>query len=161
MCGNPQCRHILTLELHHIVWVRDGGGNEPRNLIALCPNCHSLHTAAHIPSEAVRVWKAMLLFLTAITRSNVDHLIHLHRQAQNSFGKCVRYSGDTLLLLAPLLNAGLIETGSAEASSGGAGFPPYSSFEVHLTDVGRDVVEAWLAGDEARFNAAIEPKKGV
>ena len=26
-CGNPACRNILTLGLHHIVWVRDGGGN--------------------------------------------------------------------------------------------------------------------------------------
>ena len=24
-CGSPRCRHTLTLELHHIVWVRDGG----------------------------------------------------------------------------------------------------------------------------------------
>lgn len=35
MCGNPRCRHILTLELHHIVWVRDGGGNEASNTTVL------------------------------------------------------------------------------------------------------------------------------
>ena len=43
-CANPSCRHILTLELHHIVWVKDGGGNDLENLLALCPNCYSLHT---------------------------------------------------------------------------------------------------------------------
>src|SRR5690242_13197636 len=62
-CGNPTCRHILTLELHHMVWVKDGGGNEPSNLLALCPNCHALHTNGHIPETAIRHWKGMLVAL--------------------------------------------------------------------------------------------------
>ena len=56
-CGNPICRHIITLEIHHIEWVRDGGGDDASNLIALCPNCHALHTADQIPREAIEVWK--------------------------------------------------------------------------------------------------------
>jgi len=62
-CANPSCRHILTLELHHIVWVKDGGGSDPENLIALCPNCHSLHTNGYIPTEAIEVWKSLLVSL--------------------------------------------------------------------------------------------------
>ena len=50
-CANPVCRHILTLELHHIVWVSHGGGNNLDNLLALCPNCHALHSAGHIPER--------------------------------------------------------------------------------------------------------------
>ncbi|MGH8769775.1 MAG: HNH endonuclease [Burkholderiales bacterium] len=91
MCANPRCRHILTLELHHIIWVRDGGGNDPANLIALCPNCHSLHTLGHIPKEAVRVWKAMLVSLNGVNRASIDVLIHLHRMEQRSYGKNIRY----------------------------------------------------------------------
>jgi len=30
-CANPICRHVLTLELHHIVWVKDEGGDKPEN----------------------------------------------------------------------------------------------------------------------------------
>ena len=51
-CANPTCRHILTLELHHIVWVKDQGGDDPDNLLALCPNCHSLHTQGHISEKS-------------------------------------------------------------------------------------------------------------
>ena len=54
MCANPACRRILVLELHHIEWVKDGGGNEPSNLLPLCPNCHALHTAGHIPHEPTK-----------------------------------------------------------------------------------------------------------
>ena len=59
-CANPVCRHILTLELHHIVWVKDDGANDLDNLLALCPNCHSLHTAGHIPASAILAWKSLL-----------------------------------------------------------------------------------------------------
>jgi predicted HTH domain antitoxin len=155
MCANPTCRHILTLELHHIVRVRDHGGNEPSNLIALCANCHALHTRGHIPITAVRVWKEMLISLNSVNRSNVDVLLHLFRMERDSVGKHVRYSGDSLLQLAGLLNAGLVRTGSARTSSGCGGFPPFSSFEVKLTDRGSALVEAWLKGDEQRYISAL------
>ena len=45
-CANPTCRNILTLQLHHMVWVKDGGGTEAINLIALCGHCHDMHTCA-------------------------------------------------------------------------------------------------------------------
>ncbi len=156
MCGNPACRHVLTLELHHIVWVRDRGGNEPSNLIALCANCHALHTRGHIPAAAIRVWKGMLISLNSVNRSNIDVLLHLYRMEHDSFGKHVRYSGDALLQLAGLLSSGLAHTGSAQASGGGAGFPPYSSFEVKLTPRGVALVEAWLEGNEQRYLSALK-----
>lgn len=28
------------LEVHHKVWLRDGGADHPNNMVALCPNCH-------------------------------------------------------------------------------------------------------------------------
>src|SRR4051812_24558912 len=64
-CANPTCRHILTLELHHIKWVKNGGGNDPANLLALCPNCHSLHTNGHIPVQAIHTWKSLLIALNS------------------------------------------------------------------------------------------------
>ena len=44
-CANPVCRHILTLELHHIVWVKDGGTNNPENLLILT---HKSHRYIHV-----------------------------------------------------------------------------------------------------------------
>ena len=37
-CANPVCRHILTLDVHHLDYVSDGGSNTPYNLLPLCPN---------------------------------------------------------------------------------------------------------------------------
>jgi hypothetical protein len=156
MCANPVCRHVLTLELHHIEWVRDGGGNEPSNLIALCPNCHALHTCGRIPTSAIRVWKGILISLNSVNRSNADTLLHLYRMEQDSFGKNIRYSGDALLQLAGLLNSGLAQIGSAQASTGGMGFPPYASCEVRLTRRGLALVEAWLQGDEQCYLSALK-----
>lgn len=35
-----RCGNYLDLIVHHIVPFRDGGGNEPENLITLCRRCH-------------------------------------------------------------------------------------------------------------------------
>ena len=47
-CGNPVCRNSLSLQLHHMMWVKEGGGNQPRNLLPLCGHCHDMHTAGHL-----------------------------------------------------------------------------------------------------------------
>ncbi len=150
MCANPRCRHILALDIHHIIWVREGGGNGPNNLLALCSYCHDLHTRGHIPVEAIRAWKGMLLSLNNTNRSNLDVLIHLYRMEQDDHSEYVRYSPDALIHLAGLINAGLVQAGFA-----GGGSVPYTAgvfaqFAVGLTEEGRMLVEAWMAGDEAR-----------
>ena len=77
-CANPTCRNILTLQLHHIVWVRDGGGNNATNLIALCGHCHDLHTQGHIPASAIRHWKGLLHALNhAFNKESMDLLLYL------------------------------------------------------------------------------------
>lgn len=122
-------------------WVKDGGSNIPSNLIALCPNCHALHTAGHIPSSAIAVWKSVLASINSVDRTGVDYLLYLHRLSTSPLGQHYRYSIDTMLLLARLFNAGLIEQGSGGGSS-------YSmAFEIKLTDSGQRLVAAWLAGD--------------
>jgi hypothetical protein len=131
MCANPRCRHILTLELHHICWVKDRGTNTASNLLALCPNCHSLHTAGHIPTSAIAVWKSMLSSINSTDRTGVDFLLYLHRTSVS----------------------GLIEQGGG-AHGGGSG--SYSSaFEIRLTNAGQRLVEAWLAGDPVALSKAL------
>src|SRR5437762_14381541 len=79
-CANPTCRNILTLQLHHIVWVKDGGGSEPYNLVALCGHCHDLHTQGHIPASAVRHWKGLLVALNqAFSRESSELLLYLSK----------------------------------------------------------------------------------
>lgn len=148
-CGNPTCRHILTLEVHHIVWLRDGGGNDTANLLALCPNCHSLHTAGHIPEEAIRHWKGMLVALNhAFGFRSLDLLLFL-RTTQD---RKLWYSADGVLQFAGLVAAGLVAITEETVAT------PWqitqSSHRVALTEKGNALVEAWLQGDEEKFKSA-------
>jgi hypothetical protein len=161
-CGNPSCRHIITLELHHIEWVKDGGGNGAENLIALCPNCHSLHTLGLIPREAIEVWKGVLISLMNPNRASADILLALAddearfeslpdpQQGPPRF----RFSGDSLGFLSGLLAADLAEIGRrfSGMTAWGATLP---SFEVQLTPRGRAFVAAWRAGSAAGLRKAL------
>src|SRR4051795_9356504 len=63
-CAVPTCRNILALDMHHIVEVADGGGNEPGNLLVLCPTCHALYTRGEIHRDSINAWKTMLVSLS-------------------------------------------------------------------------------------------------
>ncbi len=89
-CANPVCRNILTLQLHHIVWVKEDGGNKATNLIALCGHCHDLHTQGHIPHSSIRHWKGMLHALNhAFNKESMD-LLYLNQPDTDK----IWYSGD-------------------------------------------------------------------
>ena len=53
-CENPDCRAHINPHIHHIDC--DNSNNRPRNLIALCPNCHTrAHHGVYSPSQ-LRNW---------------------------------------------------------------------------------------------------------
>jgi hypothetical protein len=52
-CAVPTCRTILAIDLHRMVEVAEGGGNEPGNLLALCPTCHALYHRGEIHRESI------------------------------------------------------------------------------------------------------------
>ena len=152
-CANPTCRHILTLELHHIVWVKDGGKDDPSNLLALCPNCHSLHTRGHIPDHAIRTWKNLLLALNSNNHATADLLLMLWADEDRiaavedpkSIPPPFRFTGDGLPALSGLIASGLIEI-SRRYSGVNAWGGAMPSFEVRLTEKGKSLVAAWRAG---------------
>lgn len=163
-CASPVCRHILTLELHHILWVKDGGPSTVENLLALCPNCHSLHTMGHIPAESIRTWKALLQSLNNPNRASADLLLVLYKeelelqvvpeQQRIDFS----FTGDGLGMLAGLLTSGLVAiTHRVNGIGWMGGGMPY--FHVALTDAGRELVEAWIAGSLKRSQLALADKR--
>lgn len=163
-CANPSCRHILTLELHHIVWVKDGGGSDPENLIALCPNCHSLHTNGYIPTEAIEVWKSLLVSLNNPNRAIVDLLLVLNREEERlavaeadstTAAPPFRFTGDGLGVLSGLITSGLVKISRrySGASFSGGSMP---SFEVRLTESGQRIVKAWLSGSPDAIKDALQ-----
>jgi hypothetical protein len=150
-CGNPTCRVYLTLELHHIVWVKDGGSNAASNLLPLCPNCHSLHTYGKIKAHAIRMWKSALQTLNNPNRASADVLLVLYDEMratkENNDHVPFAYTGDSLGTLAGLLTAGLVEITMRSLNYGHfGGGTPY--FQVALTEKGIGFVETWRRGDK-------------
>jgi hypothetical protein len=37
-----RCGYSGTIDIHHIIYKKEGGQDSPENLIPLCPNCHAL-----------------------------------------------------------------------------------------------------------------------
>ncbi len=152
-CANPTCRSILTLEIHHIEWVKDKGANTHDNLIPLCPTCHALHTQGSIPKTAIVTWKSILVSLNNPNRSCADVLLVLYQAESNPASVSdetsklppMRFSGDSLGFLASLITANLVKIGRYHSGSSwfGGGSP---TFEVHLTETGKQFVDSWLNG---------------
>jgi hypothetical protein len=136
-------------------WVRDGGTNDPGNLLALCGHCHDQHTYGHIPAEALAVWKGALVALNSPNRGAADVLLQLERMGSTGVLDFAVFTAGDVLSLAPLIGAGLVE---ADPSSAGSGFgeqPPFAAFRVLLTDRGETFVKAWLSGSRAKLEAAV------
>lgn len=145
-CAVPTCRTILTLDIHHIIEVSEGGGNEPSNLICLCPNCHALYTRGTITRDAVKVWKSMLISLNeAFDKDAVDNLLFLSKIPR----KTLALSGDGVLRFSKLLSSGLAQF-EVIAQNG-----PLIIYDVFLTERGKLLVEAWKKGEEQDLRGAI------
>jgi len=88
-CGNPRCPVILAVHIlqdHHIVHVSEGGGNQLSNLLALCPNCHTLYHHKEITRNSIRHWKGLLLALTDGGRRKEVQGIDFDTEAQQRTG---------------------------------------------------------------------------
>jgi hypothetical protein len=97
-CGNPACRTPLTLEVHHLDYVSEGGKETRDNLLPLCPNCHALHHQRHIPTEWLRTWKSVLLSLNeGFDRHAIDILLALDELNE------IAISGDGMLHIPDLI----------------------------------------------------------
>lgn len=78
-CSNPRCRYRITLDVHHVYYVSEGGSDDPANLLPLCPTCHAEHHMGRIPTESLRAWKVLLLAINeAFDRRSVDVLITVY-----------------------------------------------------------------------------------
>jgi len=142
-----------------MVWVKNGGGTEAINLIALCGHCHDMHTQGHIPSSAIRHWKGLLHALNhAFNKESMDLLLYLAGPEIES----VWYTGDGFLRFAGLVAARLVEIADKQFSvgarygSGAPTSPPTTAVRVRLSGKGKRLVGSWQKGDEAQYRAAVE-----
>ncbi|MEA3208875.1 MAG: hypothetical protein QOE70_1932 [Chthoniobacter sp.] len=142
-CANPGCRNILALDMHHLWEVSAGGGDEPANLIALCPTCHALYHRGTIDAESVYIWKAMLVAITrAFDVEAIDRLLFLEPLKEDF----LIVSGDGLLQFARLIAAGLA-SGSQKSNNNFQ----IVTYAINISEKGRQLIEAWRQGDRARL----------
>lgn len=145
-CAVPTCRTILTLDLHHIVAVSKGGGNEPSNLLVLCPTCHALYERGEIPPQAIYSWKAMLVALNrAFDPEALDNLLFLRSLAPRQ----LLVSGDGVLKFSRLVATGLASFALVMQNG------PLVRYDVQLTEKGRLLVDAWRSGDQTALRDAL------
>jgi hypothetical protein len=150
MCGNPRCRNLLGLDLHHIEPVRDNGPNTPDNLIPLCMLCHGLHTRGEMDRKAIEQWKLILSLVgDALDRDSLDLMKFLYDHETRNVDFPLYVSGDGILRLARLVNTGLVDAGLKFSGVGLSLGPATTTYTPALTDIGRRLVTAWLDGDAA------------
>jgi len=108
-CGNPNCGVVLTTDLlddHHIVPVSEGGGNDPGNLLPLCPNHHAMYHRGDIPRDVIAHWKRMLVAMShSFSRAEMDLLLFLRREPWSK----MYYTPDGVARFAGLIVSGLVE----------------------------------------------------
>jgi hypothetical protein len=156
ICGNPACRNVITLEIHHRQYVSEHGGDDPSNLLVLCPYCHSMHHAGQIPVEAIRLWKGLLVALNqGFDRRGMDLLLFVHKTKDTRLW----LSGDGVLAFAGLIGCGLVAIADTDVIFIAPGHPgkkfTQTSHKLALTLRGCVLVQAWLDGNEEQFRTLI------
>ena len=142
-CAVPTCRNILALDMHHIWEVSAGGGNDPSNLVALCPTCHALYHRGTISADAIYAYKAMLVAITrAFDVEAIDRLLFLNSCPKDF----LVVSGDGLLHFGRIIAAGLASVQQKANNNW-----QIVTYAVNITDKGQQFIEAWKQGDRTRL----------
>jgi hypothetical protein len=146
-CAVPTCRGILAMDLHHIWEVEAGGGDDPSNLIALCPTCHGLYHCGTISADAIYAYKAMLVAISrAFDLEAVDRLLFLSACPTNF----LIVSGDGLLHFARVIAAGMASV-EMKANNNWQ----IVTYAINISSKGKQLIEAWRQGDRTRLSQAL------
>jgi hypothetical protein len=134
--GNPLApqasRTILAIDIHHIVEVSEGGGNEPGNLVALCPTCHALFHRGEIVRDSIYAWKSMLVSLShAFDVNTIDDLLFLATPEATQ----LRVSGDGVLKFSRLVASGLASFGLVMQNGPLLLYKSHSAQEAHTSSM--------------------------
>jgi hypothetical protein len=141
-CAIPTCRFPIAENAHIISWA-ESKDHSYENLIALCPNCHTLYDAGKIDRQAIVAYKKKLMFLNEVySRFELDVLHHL-RTAKRAL-----IPGE--LLIKRLLDEGLVECEDEIMTQGFTdGEIILGIFSIVLTLKGERLLEDWSRVDDS------------
>jgi hypothetical protein len=149
-CARPRCRQNLTLDVHHIDWVKDGGGNDESNLLLLCPTCHAKFHRGVYTTEAIWHWKGLLVAMNnAFDRKTMDTLLMICAVPG------IVVSGDGLINYASLHAMHLVKFDIASQSAGPV---VTTAAKIEPTDRGKMLVDAWNSDDAERYQKLLNTK---
>ena len=133
-CAIPTCRFPITENAHIISWAK-AKEHKYENLIALCPNCHTLYDSGKIDRKALVAYKKKLMFLNDIySRFEIDVLDYLKNH------KRAIVPGQ--LLIKRLLDEKLVETEDV-IHGFGDDEDMLGIFAVRLTEKGKELIDNW------------------
>jgi 5-methylcytosine-specific restriction endonuclease McrA len=76
-CAVPTCRFPITENAHIVSWA-ESKNHTYENLVALCPNCHTMYDSGKIERAAIMAYKKKLMFLNEVySRFELDVLARL------------------------------------------------------------------------------------
>jgi len=151
-CGVPTCRNILAVDLHHVVEVSEGGGNEAANLLALCPTCHALYHRGTYSREAIYTWKQVLVSLSAaFDLETIDLMLFLYKMRDDP-RFLIRQ--EALLQFARLIGNDLA---ICEWKLDTVNNMLFFGYRVSLSQKGQHLIEAWRKGDRTAVAEAMSP----
>lgn len=141
-CSVPTCRFPITENAHIVSWA-DSKNHSYENLVALCPNCHTMYDSGKIERAAIVAYKKKLLFLNEVySRFELDVLDHLRTH------KRALIPGE--LLVKRLLEEGLVIHEEKIMIQGfGDGEDILGIFSVVLSDKGVRMLADWSKVDES------------
>lgn len=141
-CAVPTCRFPITENAHIVSWAKSKD-HTYENLVALCPNCHTMYDSGKIERAAIIAYKKKLMFLNEVySRFELDVLDHLktHRRAL--------IPGE--ILVKRLIEEGIVsyeEKIMIQEFADGEGI--LGIFSIVLTDKGRRLIADWAKVDES------------
>lgn len=133
-CAIPTCRHI-QVEIHHIVPWSECQSHEYKNLIALCPNCHSRADRGEIDKKSLISYKNKLRYLhDKFSNFEIDFLFELNKAGNDGF----QFPAVMWILVKRILDAGYCcRKGKSSVFVSGMSVSPDMFF---ITDKGKKFV---------------------
>ena len=140
-CAIHTCRQI-NVHIHHIIPWSKCKEHKYENLIALCPNCHTLADRGDIDRKSLRIYKANLRYAhDRFSQLEIDLLFRLYKIPENENDTGIPWSSYLLLLFNRILEAEYIEVRQSPEPvvlSGGVPSPVL----ILLTEEGREYIDS-------------------